>query len=291
MPPPARLASLVTSYGDAQHRIAVARVGVERQVRRTEAALRRAQAAKAAADRAVRTDNALLTGARANLRKLIAEAAAEREEQEEREEEELAARPPVAHPHVVIPVEQVTRVAVAPTPIEPPAPAPTPTPTPTSTGYVNPLRGVAALSTSRIDQGVDYCGAGPIYAIGDGVVLGTYNGGWPAGTYITYRLTSGPAAGLVVYDAEDINPAVSPGEAVTSATVLGTLYEGPTCMETGWADGGAGDTMAMAAQQFFGSNSTAFGANFSTLLQSLGAPGGELQGSAAGTLPAGWPEW
>lgn len=158
-------------------------------------------------------------------------------------------------------------------------------------GYANPLRSVSGLQPDRIDQGVDFQGFGPIYAIGNGVVLSTVNGGWPGGTFITYRLTGGAAAGLVVYAAEDINPAVQVGQAVTSNTVLGTVYGGPTGIETGWADSGAGDTMAAVYGQFGGSNTTAFGYNFSQLLQSLGAPGGIEQSAPSGSLPSGWPQW
>ena len=157
---------------------------------------------------------------------------------------------------------------------------------------MNPLASVNALSPERIDQGVDYSGFGPIVAIGRGVVLSTYNSGWPGGTYITYKLSTGPAAGDVVYAAEDIQPSVSVGQTVSAGTVLGTMYEGPDGIETGWASGGTGATMAMDAGQFSGSNSTAFGANFSQLLASLGAPPGVLQNNPpTGSLPNGWPTW
>ena len=90
--------------------------------------------------------------------------------------------------------------------------------------YANPLRAIGGLNPERIDQGVDFSGFGPIYAIGDGVVLSTVNGGWPGGTFIAYRLTDGPANGLTVYFAEDIQPAVSVGQTVNANTVLGTAY-------------------------------------------------------------------
>jgi murein DD-endopeptidase MepM/ murein hydrolase activator NlpD len=286
------LTSLITGYGDAQHRVTVARVRVDRELRAARAALGRVRAARSAADAAVRSDNALLEGTRHNLGALLAAAAARRAAIEEAEEETLAAHPAVkvssqaaSSQVVVVPRPPVvpSRVAIVPTATASPL---------GDAGYSNPLRGVAALTPERIDQGVDYCGAGPVYAMGDGTVLSTYNGGWPGGTFITYQLTSGPAAGLVVYVAEDLNPEVSPGQDVTSDTVVGTLYEGPNCMETGWADGGAGDTMAMVAEQFSGANSTAFGLNYSELLQTLGAPAGVLQNPvASGSLPGGWPSW
>ena len=159
--------------------------------------------------------------------------------------------------------------------------------------YGNPLRSIAGLSPERIDQGVDYHGYGPIYALGNGVVLSVYNSGWPGGTFISYRLTQGPAAGLVVYAAEDIRPQIGLGQSVTPNTVIGTMYEGFAGIETGWASPSlTGETMARTSGQFGGSNSTAYGFNFSQLLRSLGAPGGVLQNNPpTGSLLSGWPVW
>lgn len=159
--------------------------------------------------------------------------------------------------------------------------------------YANPLRSVGGLAPERVDQGVDFQGFGPIYAIGDGVVISTYNGGWPGGTFIAYRLTDGPADGLVVYAAEDIYPRVQVGQTVSSQTVIGEVYEGPDGIETGWAaPAGDGVTMAAANGQFGGGNSSAFGYSFSRLLTSLGAPGGIMQNNpATGSLPSGWPQF
>lgn len=160
-------------------------------------------------------------------------------------------------------------------------------------GYGNPLRSIAALVPERIDQGVDYRGYGPIYAIGNAVILSVYNGGWPGGTFISYRLTSGPASGLVVYAAENIRPHVRVGERVSSSTAIGTVYEGFDGIETGWADPySSGETMARHFGQFGGSNSTAFGYNFSQFLRALGAPGGILQNHPpTGSLLPSWPNW
>jgi murein DD-endopeptidase MepM/ murein hydrolase activator NlpD len=151
---------------------------------------------------------------------------------------------------------------------------------------------VVALTPERIDQGVDYAGFGSIYAIGNGVVLNTVGSGWPGGTFIAYRLTDGPANGLVVFAAEDIEPSVQVGQTVTSSTIIGHMYAGPDGIETGWADGSRlPDTMARTYQQFNGSNSSAFGYNFSQFLQTLGAPGGILNGAPNGVLPGSWPRW
>lgn len=178
----------------------------------------------------------------------------------------------------------------------PPSPQPQPAPAPAQpapSGYANPLRSVSSLYAERIDQGADYSGYGPVYAVGDGVVLSTANSGWPGGTFIAYRLTNGPASGDVVYLAEDVQPLVQVGQNVTPTTVLGNMYEGPDGIETGWADpSGQGSTMASDYNQFNGSNSTAFGANFSQMLASVGAPPGVLQNTPpTGSLPPGWPTW
>jgi murein DD-endopeptidase MepM/ murein hydrolase activator NlpD len=168
-----------------------------------------------------------------------------------------------------------------------------PIPPPTLGSYANPLRAIHGLTPERIDMGVDYAGYGPVYAIGDGIVLTTTVPGWPGGTMIVYQLTDGPANGLVVYEAEDIAPTVHVGDTVTANSVLGLMYLGPDGTETGWADPAiVGNALAGDTHQFDGANTTAFGANFSELLQSLGAPPGIPQNDPpTGTLPRNWPQW
>ena len=185
----------------------------------------------------------------------------------------------------------VAAASAVSTPAPPPsAPAPPSAPPSAGTGYGNPLRAVSNLSPERIDQGVDYGGSGPVYAIGDGTVLNTTNAGWPGGAFITYRLSGGPAAGDIVYVAENVVPRVQVGQQVTPTTVVGTLVGGPPGLETGWAQP-PGDGNAAATGQWNTSTSTAYGENFSQLLQTLGAPGGATEGSVRGSLPAGWPSW
>lgn len=264
------LESATTAVVDARHRSFVLgrTLAAERaSTLSTLAALRRA---RAAADLATSADETLLGHVRRQLLALVALANQQREQAAERA---LAA--------------QAASLATA-GPISPPSRPAVVTPG----SYADPFRAVSALSPERIDQGVDYSGFGPVYALGDGVVLSTVNGGWPGGTFITYRLTDGPAQGLVVYVAEDLNPTVQVGETVTPTTVIGQMYEGPDGIETGWADPtGDGNTMAADYGQFNGWNVTAFGANFSQLLQSLGAPGGVADSAVAGALPSSWPSW
>ncbi|HYB14986.1 MAG TPA: hypothetical protein VEF71_05895 [Streptosporangiaceae bacterium] len=143
--------------------------------------------------------------------------------------------------------------------------------------YYNPLRDVSDLVPERIDQGVDFSGSGPVYALGDGVVTNAtaYEGGWGGG-WITYQLTNGPDAGLMVYVAEDVTPTVQVGEQVTPLTVVGEMFEGGEGIETGWAQPGgltAESQLPVAgAIGGFGPFPTMVGLNFDELLISLGVP-------------------
>ena len=104
-------------------------------------------------------------------------------------------------------------------------------------GYRIPLRDVSGLNPERIDMGVDFGGSGPVYALGSAVITNASgnSAGWPGGGWITYKLTDGPDAGLMVYLAEDVTPTVQVGQHVSSATVIGTMFAGGDGIETGWA--------------------------------------------------------
>ena len=162
--------------------------------------------------------------------------------------------------------------------------------------YRNPLREVSGLARERIDEGVDFAGTGPVYALGDAVVTGASgtNYGWPGGGWITYRLTSGPGAGLVVYVGEDITPAVTTGQHVSSTTVVGTMFDGGDGIETGWAQstGLSAESELPEAGSIAGLGPfpTRVGVNFDSLLQSLGVPGAPNRTQLAfGLLPASYP--
>jgi len=163
-----------------------------------------------------------------------------------------------------------------------------------SSGYANPLRGVSGLVPQRIDQGVDFFGAGPVYAIGDAVITNTANEGWPGGGWITYQLTDGPDAGLVVYVAEDVTPAVQVGQHVTSSTVIANMFAGSVGIETGWADpSGALAESVLPQAGGIGANGpfpTRVGESFDVLLQSLGVPAAPNSGQTGfGLLPPNYP--
>ena len=161
--------------------------------------------------------------------------------------------------------------------------------------YLNPLRNVNGLVAERVDEGVDFSGTGPVYALGDGIVTSATGaaGGWPGGGWITYQLTNGPGQGLVVYVAEDITPTVQVGQRVTPSTVLGYMFEGADGIETGWAaPGGLGQSQlseaaATGAADVF---PTTAGLNFEELLVSLGVPASPNRDEVgSGILPANYP--
>lgn len=156
-----------------------------------------------------------------------------------------------------------------------------------SSGYVNPIG--KGLTPERIDQGVDYGGAGPLYALGAGTVTNLYNSGWPGGTFLTIHLNTGQ----YIYYAENITPLVSVGQQVTAGQHIANATGGPDGIEVGWASPpGNGGTMAQVYSQESptgdpGSRSSAFGQLMSELIASLGGPPGILQGSSAyGTIPS-----
>jgi hypothetical protein len=164
-------------------------------------------------------------------------------------------------------------------------------------GYLNPLRAVSGLIPERIDQGVDFGGSGPVYALGDAVITNAadgYSTGWPGGGWITYQLTDGPDAGLMVYLAEDVTPAVQVGQHVSSSTVIANMFAGADGIETGWAQPtGLNAESELPQAGGIGANGpfpTRIGVNFEELLQSLGVPAAPNSTQPAyGLLPDNYP--
>lgn len=271
-----RIKQAIANLQAVQHETQVTTTLLQTQETQVSATLVQSTSANQEAQNALNQENASLGQLSGNLLTLVSEANAKAQAAKEKASEAALAS------------QQQTSVQQNP----PPAPS-TVSANVTPGTYANPLRSVGGLAPERIDQGVDFQGFGPIYAVGDGVVISTYNGGWPGGTFISYRLVDGPASGLVVYAAEDIYPKVQVGQSVNAHTVIGQIYEGPDGIETGWAEpAGNGTTMASGSGEFGGGNSTAFGYNFSRLLSSLGAPGGILQNNPPyGSLPNGWPQF
>jgi hypothetical protein len=157
--------------------------------------------------------------------------------------------------------------------------------------YVNPLARISNLQAKRIDQGVDYGGAGPLVALGTGTIRLTKEGGWPGGAFIALQLDHGLFAGQVIYYAENITPTVRVGQHVNVGDVVGILHDAYPNLEIGWGGGGRaggtlGDTLARVNGGAEEGVSSAVGVNFNRLLVFLGAPSGIQQG-LMGHLPAG----
>jgi hypothetical protein len=146
--------------------------------------------------------------------------------------------------------------------------------------YVNPFA-AASVSPSRIDQGVDYDGRGPILAIGNATIeyiASAPSIQWPGYYYIGYQLDDGPLAGRWVYVAEDIAPAngLYVGEHVRAGQQIASFVAGGS-IETGWAlpDPGYPGPVAVDIYRTYGDGTrTAPGQAFSDFLVSLGAPAG-----------------
>lgn len=168
-------------------------------------------------------------------------------------------------------------------------------------GYVNPFA-KAKITPSRVDQGVDFGGSGPVTAIGPAVVTFAGSGadtGWgpPAGPapggFIRYRLTGGPAAGKEVYVAEGVQPSVTVGQKLAAGDVIGTMTG--ASIETGWASGVGtqplSQTPAAGGIGGAGPFPTKVGVNFDRLLIALGVPAApNLAQPASGGIPPGYPD-
>jgi hypothetical protein len=173
--------------------------------------------------------------------------------------------------------------------------------------YVNPVRDVGGLYSRRIDLGVDYGGAGPLLAIGDGVVTMATDSDsgpsscwaiscWPGGGIVVYRLLDGPFAGKYVYEAEHLTVTVHAGQRVRAGQQIATLYSGYPWVEIGWASGPGPEALGIADGHQCtcgdpGGWSTIDGRNMDALLVGLGAPSGWLQATPAQSMPPGWPRW
>lgn len=162
-------------------------------------------------------------------------------------------------------------------------------------GYANPVQHIQNLTAERIDMGVDYSGTGSLVAMGDGVITNVYNSGWPGGTFIGLKFTSGTYKDLIMYYAEDIKPSVSVGQRVKAGETIGQMYNGGSGIEIGWSSDGIGTALAAHLGQIpsagdAGGWSTACGVSMSDFIKACGGPPGKMQaGGMHGTIPAGYP--
>lgn len=154
------------------------------------------------------------------------------------------------------------------------------------TGYVNPLGG-ATVKSERIDQGVDYAGAGTLVAIGPATVtyVGTSNTGWP-GAFIEFRLLAGADAGCYVFYAEGVVPVpgLSVGQQIAAGQPIATIIpKYPTGIELGWGSGRSTKAYAKVFGQWSPQDdhdnvASPAGRSFSDLIAALGGPPGKVEG-------------
>lgn len=171
-----------------------------------------------------------------------------------------------------------------------------------------------SLQAYRIDEGVDYRGHGKVYPIGPAIVTEATNdhknffGGVSSRGHANtvYRLTSGPAKGKSIFVGEACRPRPNLiGHKVTEQTAICYMHAGHfPGIETGWWNPGTDKPMAYPSYTVAGhpdGSKTAFGVNFSELLVSVGAPGGNTVNVpermsvnpdiTVGSIPANWPRW
>jgi hypothetical protein len=138
--------------------------------------------------------------------------------------------------------------------------------------YVNPFT-VGQWLPARTDQGVDWLPVtvSPVLAIGNAVVTysGTAGTGWPAGAFLAYQLTDGPAAGHYVYVAEHLTNLLPVGATVTAGQQLATALPGYPWTEWGWA-APSGPSPAVPYNGAADGTATAGGKAFARFLEALG---------------------
>ncbi len=179
--------------------------------------------------------------------------------------------------------------------VQAPALAPVTTACATAGGYQNPFAHASAIVAERIDMGVDYTAAGPIDALGEGIVTyaqaagtgwGPFSCSGGHGAAVVYLLADGPDQGRFVYVAEGIIPTVRAGEAISPGQPVATFTG---CIEIGWGTGTGDQPMAAALGEQCsdgdpGCHSTWCGWNMSQLIAAAGGPAGVVQpGGIAGS--------
>ena len=149
--------------------------------------------------------------------------------------------------------------------------------------YENPLRLTRHLHAMRIDEGVDYRGAGPVKSLGAGIITGmarrtSHFWAHVDGNVVVERMLEGPLQGISVYMAENCipNPNLGIGQRVTADTTLCRLRNRFPWLEIGFArEDGSGVPAAWSVYKKVPDGSkTAYGVDFSHLMGDLGAPEG-----------------
>lgn len=135
-------------------------------------------------------------------------------------------------------------------------------------GYVNPIPGARA---GRTDQGVDATlnPGDPILALGRSKVIGIIPNWFSGQPFVWLQLLDGADAGRYYYVAEQITPAVQPGQIIDAGAPIGTYSATGTGLELGWATS-TGQTLARATTGYVEGEATQAGQSFRQFLTSLG---------------------
>ncbi len=129
--------------------------------------------------------------------------------------------------------------------------------------YVSPF---VSATQGRIDQGVDFTGAGPILAIGDAQILATGAPGWPEGGGVLYRLLDGPQAGQVIFVYEGVQATVRAGQQVSAGQQIAAFVDGGS-IEIGFADANGAP---LSHAEYNEGDETVWGRRMADFLGSLG---------------------
>jgi hypothetical protein len=176
--------------------------------------------------------------------------------------------------------------------------------------YQNPLRAIRRLHAKRIDEGVDYSGAGPVKALGNATIAMVARGTsyfWAHvdGNAVVEKMLDGPLQGTSIYIAENCapNPNLQVGQHVSAATTLCRLHNHFPWLEIGFAKRDASGIPAAWSvyRRVPDGSKTAYGVAFSHLLGDLGAPEGNTNhghgdvsyhpGKKIGKLPRRFPRF
>lgn len=168
----------------------------------------------------------------------------------------------------------------------------------------NPFRDLKNSGPMRFDGGFDFGGnngSGPVYAACPAQIEEVTTGsGWPGnpGLYLRYKLTSGKAANLQMYIAEDCTAAVKTGDTVTADQPICNYQDSGTHLETGWAkeDCYCGTNSSYVSWSDYPQHDNDFASNsgvdVGTFLTTLGAPKGVVdEGPSTVPPPPSWPKW
>ncbi|HET7120309.1 MAG TPA: hypothetical protein VFI17_03535 [Solirubrobacterales bacterium] len=139
------------------------------------------------------------------------------------------------------------------------------------TSYVYPF--ASGATTGRIDQGQDFGGTGPIYAIGNARITSLGAPGWPGGRGILYQLLDGSRRGQYVFVYEGVRPSVRVGQVVGAGQRIGSLIPGSsTGIEIGFADANG---VPLSHSEYTEGKETVRGKEMARFLAHLKAGGGK----------------